>query len=100
MMEPQTAPVAPRVIWPETGDAVPIDEERREKQVADVRAGNPNVSISDCKLVEMLLDDPACRDNATSIDFLMADLGQATLARSRGSRRQGEAEGRTVVRAG
>ena len=26
MIEPEIAPVTPRVIWPETGDAVPIDE--------------------------------------------------------------------------
>ncbi len=26
MIEPELAPVTPRVIWPETGDAVPIDE--------------------------------------------------------------------------
>jgi hypothetical protein len=58
-------------------------QERRERQVASVRGGSGNVDIRDGKMVEMLLDDPVCREAVTSIDFTMADLGDPRFRRVR-----------------
>ncbi|NLS91094.1 MAG: hypothetical protein GXX96_02800 [Planctomycetaceae bacterium] len=58
-------------------------QDRREEQIAYVRSGTTNVGISDGTLVEMLLDDSTCRGTVTSIDFIMADLGDPRFRRVR-----------------
>ena len=50
-------------------------QEDREKWVAEVRAGNSDVNIDDAKMLQMLTDDPVCRENVTTICFTRINLG-------------------------
>lgn len=52
----------------------------RSELVANVTSGCRDVLISDAKLLEMLLDAPLCRENVTSI-FFMVDLGDLRFRR-------------------
>ena len=58
-------------------------QEDREKQLAEVRAGYSVVNIDDAKMMQMLADDPACRENVTNICLTMTDLGDPQFRRVR-----------------
>ncbi len=58
-----------------------LDRQRREEIVAEVRSGETRITLYDARLLEMLIEDPVCRENVKSIDFFMANLGDSRYRR-------------------
>lgn len=58
-------------------------QKRREKSMALVRSGRTDVGIGDIEMLEMLLNDPTCRENVTSIYFTNVKLADPRFGRVR-----------------